>query len=81
MYNATSNNWTRIPNGLGQARGNLAAAALPSGLVIFAGGTSGVPKSAATRWFALLGFDDDDNIHLLAMLRADCAARWLVVLC
>ena len=81
MYNATSNNWTRIPNGLGQARVNLAAAALPSGLVIFAGGTSGVPKSAATRWFALPGFNDDDNSRMLALRRADGAARWLVELC
>ncbi len=38
MYNATSNSWTTYPTGLGQARGNLAAASLESGLVFFAGG-------------------------------------------
>ncbi len=38
MYNATSNSWTRFPNGLGRARRELAAASLPSGLVFFAGG-------------------------------------------
>jgi hypothetical protein len=38
MYNATSNSWSRHPTGLGQARGALAAASLPSGLVFFAGG-------------------------------------------
>ena len=40
MYNASSNSWTTFPNGLGQARHSLAAAALPSGLVFFAGGFS-----------------------------------------
>ena len=38
VYNATSNSWIRFPNGLGIARGLLAAASLPSGLVFFAGG-------------------------------------------
>jgi hypothetical protein len=38
VYNLTSNSWTRHPTGLGQARGYLAAASLPSGLVFFAGG-------------------------------------------
>ena len=43
VYNAKSNTWTRDPKGLGQARGHLAAASLPSGLVFFAGGqTSGI---------------------------------------
>ena len=41
MYNATSNSWTRNPAGLGQARTDLSAASLPSGLVIFAGGLAG----------------------------------------
>ncbi len=41
MYNATSNSWTTYPAGLGQARYNLAAASLASGLVFFAGGTTG----------------------------------------
>jgi hypothetical protein len=43
MYNATSNNWTSFPEGLGQARYNLAGASLPSGLVFFAGGITGDP--------------------------------------
>ncbi len=38
MYNASSNSWASYPTGLGQARGYLAAASLPSGLVFFAGG-------------------------------------------
>ena len=38
MYNSTSNSWSSHPTGLGQARGALAAASLPSGLVFFAGG-------------------------------------------
>ncbi len=38
LYNATRNTWTRYPRGLGQARSNLAAASLSSGLVFFAGG-------------------------------------------
>ena len=54
MYNASSNNWTRIPGGLGKSRRDLAAASLPSGLVIFAGGTSGLSNSA--RCLKLLGF-------------------------
>jgi hypothetical protein len=41
MYNAASNSWTSFPNGLGQARRNLAGASLPSGLVFFAGGQPG----------------------------------------
>ena len=45
MYNATSNSWTRFPNGLGQARHFLAAASLPSGLVFFAGGDIGIGTS------------------------------------
>jgi hypothetical protein len=45
MYNATNNSWTRFPMGLGQAREDMAAASLPSGLVFFAGGWSeGVRK-------------------------------------
>jgi len=40
MYNATNNSWIRFPSGLGQAREDLAAASLPSGLVFFAGGWS-----------------------------------------
>ncbi len=40
MYNATSNTWLNFRVGLGQARHSLAAAALPSGLVFFAGGFS-----------------------------------------
>jgi hypothetical protein len=38
VYNASSNSWASYPTGLGQARGYLAAASLPSGLVFFAGG-------------------------------------------
>ena len=38
VYNASSNSWASYPTGLGQARGLLAAASLPSGLVFFAGG-------------------------------------------
>jgi hypothetical protein len=41
MYNASSNSWTSHPSGITQARGDLAAASLPSGLVFFAGGISG----------------------------------------
>jgi hypothetical protein len=41
MYNATSNSWNTYPAGLGQARSNLAAASLASGLVFFAGGLTG----------------------------------------
>ena len=42
IYNATNNSWIRYPMGLGEARGYLTAASLPSGLVFFAGGrTSG----------------------------------------
>jgi hypothetical protein len=41
MYNATSNSWTTYPTGLGQARSNLAAASLASGLVFFVGGLTG----------------------------------------
>ncbi len=37
-YNATSNSWTRLPEGLGQPRSALVSASLPSGLVFFAGG-------------------------------------------
>jgi hypothetical protein len=40
LYNASSNIWVRFPQGLGQARCNLAAASLSSGLVFFAGGES-----------------------------------------
>jgi hypothetical protein len=38
VYDKNSNTWTRHPKGLGQARNVPAAAALPSGIVIFAGG-------------------------------------------
>jgi hypothetical protein len=38
MYNASSNSWSSYPTGLGEARGDVAAASLPSGLVFFAGG-------------------------------------------
>ena len=41
IYNATSTSWIRLPEGLGQARAYLAAAAMSSGLVIFAGGLTG----------------------------------------
>jgi hypothetical protein len=44
VYNATSNSWTRLPAGLGEARYDLAAASLPSGLVFFAGGRSSGEK-------------------------------------
>jgi hypothetical protein len=40
IYNATSNSWTTYPEGLGMARGLLAAASLASGLVFFVGGSS-----------------------------------------
>ncbi len=43
VYNSTSNSWTGHPSGLGQARSYLAAASLPSGLVLFAGGLTGAP--------------------------------------
>ena len=42
VYDVTSSNWIRYPQGLTQARGFLAAASLPSGLVFFAGGLAGV---------------------------------------
>jgi hypothetical protein len=46
MYNATSDSWTRFPEGLGQAREYLSSSSLPSGLVFFAGGaSSGAMKS------------------------------------
>jgi hypothetical protein len=38
VYNASSNTWTSYPAGLGKARAFLAAASLPSGIVLFAGG-------------------------------------------
>ncbi len=44
MYNATSNNWTRYPTGLGQGREFAAAASLASGLVFFAGGHTGASR-------------------------------------
>ncbi len=47
IYNATSSSWTRLPEGLGQPRAYLAAAALPSGLVIFAGGLTGAAFRAS----------------------------------
>jgi hypothetical protein len=40
IYNATSNSWIYLPAGLGQIRYRLAAASLPSGLVLFAGGVT-----------------------------------------
>ena len=46
MYNTTSNSWTTFPTGLGQARSQFAAASLPSGLVFFAGGYTGIGTSA-----------------------------------
>ncbi len=49
MYNATSNRWTTFPTGLGQARQYLAAASLPSGLVFFAGGDTGIGTRASVR--------------------------------
>jgi hypothetical protein len=52
IYNATSNSWARLPEGLGEAsaldqgRFRLAAVSLPSGLVFFAGGiASGETKN------------------------------------
>jgi hypothetical protein len=43
LFNSTSNSWTVYQKGLGQARSDLAAASLPSGMVFFAGGqVSGV---------------------------------------
>lgn len=42
VYDATSGSWTSDAAGLGQPRTDLAAASLPSGLVIFAGGLAGV---------------------------------------
>jgi hypothetical protein len=56
MYNATSNSWTTFPTGLGQARYRLAAASLPSGLVFFAGGDTGIGTRACVcllRWVSL----------------------------
>jgi|LauGreDrversion4_2_1035121.scaffolds.fasta_scaffold1578288_1 hypothetical protein len=41
LYNATGKLWIRFPQGLGQARSDLAAASLSSGLVFFAGGFTG----------------------------------------
>jgi hypothetical protein len=41
FYDEKSNSWTNYPTGLRQARGVLVAAALPSGLVLFAGGFAG----------------------------------------
>jgi hypothetical protein len=38
IYNSSSNSWSSIATGLGQARGYLAATSLPSGVVFFAGG-------------------------------------------
>lgn len=40
LYDSAKKRWSRYPSGLGQARSSLAAASLPSGLVIFAGGVS-----------------------------------------
>jgi hypothetical protein len=40
VYNASNFSWASYPTGLGQARGYLAAASLPSGLVFFAGGVT-----------------------------------------
>jgi hypothetical protein len=55
MYNATSNSWTSFPNGLRQARYDLAGASLPSGLVFFAGGAvSGVRRCASAAQLLLL---------------------------
>ncbi len=42
VYDVTGSNWIRYPQGLTRARGFLAAASLPSGLVFFAGGLAGV---------------------------------------
>jgi hypothetical protein len=50
IYNATSQIWSGYPDGLGQARSDMAVASLPPNLVIFAGGeVSGTMK----RVFAL----------------------------
>jgi hypothetical protein len=53
LYNATSNNWVRYVQGLGQARSNLAAASLSSGLVFFAGGETTGTSDLASAMFAL----------------------------
>ncbi len=42
IYDAMNNLWTKNPTGLGQGRSSLAAASLPSGLVFFAGGWTGM---------------------------------------
>jgi hypothetical protein len=59
MYNATSNNWTQFPTGLGIGRGQMAAASLPSGLVFFAGGIAGVQTAhvlgSCDAWFCAAG--------------------------
>ena len=68
MYNAMSNSWTRFPTGLGQARSNLAAASLPSGLVFFAGGLAGVRTG-------LCAFVSCDAVRLLmAVCNHACAS-------
>ncbi len=54
IYNSTSASWTRLPEGLGQARGYLAAVALSSGLVIFAGGLTGDTRAASIPTFSTL---------------------------
>jgi hypothetical protein len=59
VYNASSNSWTSYPTGLGLARGYLAAASLPSGLVFFAGGSIGVRQLYALAHdacFVMTGF-------------------------
>jgi hypothetical protein len=58
VYNASNNSWASYPTGLGQARGYLAAASLPSGLVFFAGGVSGLVSNVeflVIVCFSLLG--------------------------
>jgi hypothetical protein len=60
VYDEKSNRWTNYPTGLRQARGVLVAAALPSGLVFFAGGFTGNDPPICTCQFTLMHEIVDD---------------------
>ncbi len=47
VYRASSNDWTRMPNGLGIARFRVVGASLPSGLVFFAGGDTSTSSAGS----------------------------------
>jgi hypothetical protein len=68
IYNATSASWTRLPEGLGQARAYLAAAALSSGLVIFAGGLTGEARRTSK--------SQQTRVHECSCVRVDAVCVW-----